>query len=397
MAPSPKQKDKLWSSNLVFAFIGSFLLFSAFQFLVPVLPLYLIKTFGASKETIGWGISIYILTALLIRPFAGFLVDYFARKPLLLICYAAFTVLFGGYLLAGTFALFILVRALHGFAFGLVTVSNNTIAIDLMPSSRRSEGIGVYGIASNLAMAFGPMISLYLLDKTGNFQLIFLSSLAASLAGLISVSCIRSSPRPTLIQRPLSTDRFFLVKGLPGALNTSLFSYAYGMICTYLVLYGSHELGIESGTGTYFLLMSVSLVMVRVLGTRRLNNGHIKGNISGGMMLLLVGLCFFIFIKHPISFYTSACFIGAAYGLACPAIQTMFLDLGRHDQRGTANSTYLIAWDVGAGAGILLGGQIAEYTSFSTAYLTALLLTLLALALFLQFTYRYFEKNRLRA
>lgn len=396
MNRSPKPVEKLWTPSLILAFSGSFLIFSAFQLLVPILPLYLINTFGANKETIGWGISIYILTALLIRPFAGFMVDYFARKPLLVICYTAFTLLFGGYIIAGTFAMFLLVRALHGFAFGLLTVSNSTIAIDLMPSTRRSEGIGVYGVASNLAMAFGPMISLYILDKTGDYSIIFTGAMLASCVGLICVSFIKSKAKPTFVHRPISLDRFFLVKGIPVAITTSLISYGYGMVCSYLVLYGSNDIGIKSGTGTFFLLMSFSLVMVRVWGTKWLNQGKLKANIITGISILIVGLALFIFIKHPITFYLSACFIGAAFGLACPAIQTMFLDLGHHDQRGTANSTYLTAWDIGAGAGILLGGQIAEHSNFTIAYMTAFFLAMVALVFFIQFTYQYFAKHRLR-
>ena len=266
-----------------------------------------------------------------------------------------------------------------------------------MPSSRRSEGIGVYGVASNLAMAFGPMISLYILDTTGDYSLIFTCSMIASCVGLICVSFIQSKPKPTFVHRPISLDRFFLVKGIPVAINTSLISYGYGMVCSYLVLYGSHDIGIKSGTGTYFLLMSFSLVMVRVWGTRWLNKGKLKASITTGISILILGLSLFIFIKHPFTFYLSACFIGAAFGLACPAIQTMFLDLGHHDQRGTANSTYLTAWDIGAGTGILLGGKLAEHYSFTTAYITTFIFAILALLLFTRFTYHYFVKHRLRA
>ena len=67
------------------------------------------------------------------------MVDTFPRKPLQLICYGVFTLFFGGYLLAGTLLLFAVIRAMHGLAFGMVTVSNSTVAIDVMPSSRRGK------------------------------------------------------------------------------------------------------------------------------------------------------------------------------------------------------------------------------------------------------------------
>ena len=94
---------------------------------------------------IGLVLSGYTITALLIRPFSGFLVDSFPRKKVLLISLFLYFLLFGGYLLAGTLVLFAIVRTMHGGPFGASTVANSTVAIDVLPSSRRNEGIGFYG------------------------------------------------------------------------------------------------------------------------------------------------------------------------------------------------------------------------------------------------------------
>ena len=163
-------KDKLWTRSFLAVAGGNFLLFFAFYLLLPVLPMYLMEQFGSNKATVGVILSSYTITALFVRPFAGYMVDTFPRKPLQLICYGVFTLFFGGYLLAGTLLLFAVIRAMHGLAFGMVTVSNSTVAIDVMPSSRRGEGIGYYGVSSNLAMAMGPTVSLYILDAFRNYD-----------------------------------------------------------------------------------------------------------------------------------------------------------------------------------------------------------------------------------
>ena len=134
-------KDKLWTRSFLAVAGGNFLLFFAFYLLLPVLPMYLMEQFGSNKATVGVILSSYTITALFVRPFAGYMVDTFPRKPLQLICYGVFTLFFGGYLLAGTLLLFAVIRAMHGLAFGMVTVSNSTVAIDVMPSSRRGEVI----------------------------------------------------------------------------------------------------------------------------------------------------------------------------------------------------------------------------------------------------------------
>ena len=137
-------REKLWTHSFCAVAAGNFLLFFAFYLLLPVLPMYLSEAFAASRSTAGFILSSYTITALMIRPFAGYMVDTFPRKKLLLICYFTFLLFFGGYLLAGTLLLFAIIRAGHGIAFGLLTVSNSTVAIDVMPSSRSKQQFG-YG------------------------------------------------------------------------------------------------------------------------------------------------------------------------------------------------------------------------------------------------------------
>ena len=84
-------KDKLWTRSFLAVAGGNFLLFFAFYLLLPVLPMYLIEQFGANKATVGVVLSSYTITALFVRPFAGYMVDTFPRKPLQLICYGVFT------------------------------------------------------------------------------------------------------------------------------------------------------------------------------------------------------------------------------------------------------------------------------------------------------------------
>ncbi len=79
-------KDKLWTRSFLAVAGGNFLLFFAFYLLLPVLPMYLIEQFGANKATVGVVLSSYTITALFVRPFAGYMVDTFPRKPLQLIC-----------------------------------------------------------------------------------------------------------------------------------------------------------------------------------------------------------------------------------------------------------------------------------------------------------------------
>ena len=391
-------KDKLWTPSFCVVVAGNFLLFFAFYLLLPVLPMYLDEAFATSRSTAGFILSSYTITALMIRPFAGNMVDTYPRKPLLLHCYFVFLLFFGGYLLAGTLLLFAIIRAGHGVAFGLLTVSNSTVAIDVMPSSRRGEGIGYYGVSNNLAMAVGPTLSLYIHDAYANFDYIFLLSMVSATIGLIAVSTIKMPYRrePVPEKPPISLDRFLLLRGMPEAVTLIFYSFSYGVLSTYLAVYGKEELGIESGAGFFFILLAVGLILSRLASGQWLNRGFVTRNIFVGMLLSLLGYLIFVGVRNEWGYYGAAVVLGLGYGCICPAYQTMFINLAPNNQRGTANSTYLTAWDLGVGLGVLIGGQIADLTNYATVYATACVLCAVGYLLFRFKTAAHFEKYKLR-
>ena len=176
--------ERLWNPNYCRVMAANFALFFAFYLLTPLLPLYLVEQFDATKDVVGLVLSGYTLTALLARPFSGFLVDSFPRKRVLMVCFFLFFIFFGGYLGASSLLLFTIVRTLHGAPFGALTAANSKVAIDVLPSSRRNEGIGYYGLSNNLAMAVAPTVAIYLYRLAGNFQLLFWLALIIAGVGM---------------------------------------------------------------------------------------------------------------------------------------------------------------------------------------------------------------------
>ncbi len=173
-----EMKEKLWNANYIKVMTTNFLLYFAFYLLTPLLPLYLSETFGATKDVIGIVLSGYTVAALIIRPFSGYVVDGFSRKKVLMVCLTAFAIFFAGYIAASTILMFAICRTLHGGPFGAVTVANSTCAIDVLPASRRNEGIGLYGLSNNFAMAIAPSIGIYLHNLVGSYMVLVLDSLS---------------------------------------------------------------------------------------------------------------------------------------------------------------------------------------------------------------------------
>lgn len=391
--------ERLWNHNYCKVMTANFALFFAFYLLTPLLPLYLHETFGATKDVIGFVLSGYTLVALLFRPFSGFLVDTFPRKAVLLVAFSMFAIFFAGYLVATSLLLFTILRTLHGGPFGAVTVANSTVAIDVLPSSRRNEGIGYYGLSNNLAMAISPTFALFIYTQTHNFQLLFWLSFAIATFGLVVDSTIKmDKPRQTsAVQRPMtiSLDRFFLKKGWLIGVNMIFFGFCFGVLSNYLAIYGKQVLHMTGGTGTWFMLCAVGLMLSRLQGGKALRQGRLTHNAAEGMVISLIGYTLFIAIPNHIGYYGSAILIGLGNGHLWPAFQNMIINVAHHHERGTANSTILVSWDVGMGLGILIGGVIAELFSYTAAFWTVAIVNLIGVVLYFLRTQQFFLSRRL--
>lgn len=395
---SVDKKEKLWNADYLKVWTGNFLIHFSFTLIVPLLPLYLSETFGANKETIGLCLAGYTVMALIIRPFSGYLVDSFPRRAVLIIFNFLFFALFAGYLVAGSLTLFTIFRTLHGAPFGAATVAASTVAIDVLPSSRRSEGIGYYGLSNNLATAIGPVVAIYVLEAfKGNFQALFWLSFLFSLLGLILDATIKLPKRDFVPEKKvISLDRFFLLKGWREAVAILCFSFSYGVVSTYVAIYGKEELGITTGTGLFFTLFAVGLIVSRLTGAHALRKGQISRNAAIGVVIALCGFLTFAAVKNTAGYFCSAFIIGLGNGHMYPAFQNMFINLAPNSQRGTANSSILTSWDAGVGLGILAGGLLAEYLGYHWAFWAAGAVNASGVAFYFLVIRRHFEANRLR-
>lgn len=388
--------EKLWNRNYCRAMLGNFMLFFSFYLLTPLLPIYLDAKFHADKDMIGLVLSGYVVAALIVRPFSGFIVDSFDRRKVLMFCFFAFFICFTGYIGAGTLLMFALVRTIHGLPFGATTVANSTVAIDTLPSSRRNEGIGFYGLSNNLAMAIAPSAGIWVYGLTDNFTLLFWISLVVAFAGFYCASSIRLPKRPRVEGRPhLSMDHFFLTRAWLMAINIALFGLCWGVMSNYVAIYGKERLGITDGTGVFFALLSTGLFVSRLYGSKSLRKGRLTENALEGASISAVGFTLFALVHQPWAFYLSAPLIGLGNGRMFPAFLNMFISVARHDQRGTANSSILTSWDVGMGLGILAGGILVEYAGYSAAFWFTAASQITGTLLLLFFTRDFFKARKL--
>jgi MFS family permease len=397
-------KDRLVTRSYCYMLAANFLLSFSFWLLVPIFPFYLKDTFAADNAVIGLVVSCYTITALCVRPFSGYLVDTFARKPLYILAYFIFACFFAGYLIASTLTIFIIFRLMHGGAFGMVSVGSNTIIIDIMPSSRRGEGLGYFGLTNNFAMSIGPMVGLFMQQNQVPYSYMFLTSLLTCAIGLF-MGCMVCTPyKPPVKREPLSFDRFLLLKGVPAGISLILLSIPYGMTTNYVAMYAI-QIGITAQTGLFFTFMALGMAVSRIFSGKLVDKGWITQVISFSLYLIILSfflLAFcgnFVGINHQTGtylFFAISLLLGIGFGILFPAYNSLFVNLAPNSRRGTATSTYLTSWDLGISGGMILGGVVAQVSTFSKAYFIGAILTIVSTLFFNFYVAPHYKKNKLR-
>lgn len=386
----------LWSKNFLLISAANFLMYMAFYMLLPTLPLYLREELMAPASVVGTILSLYTVAAMVTRPVAGFWLDRRPRKPLMLLFYLAYISICGSYVAATSVMLFFIIRVLHGVAFGSATVGVNTMAVDIIPESRRGEGLGIFTASTSAAMAIGPSVALMFYEAGMEFGAIFITASLTGLTGFVCASLIKAPIRERFSRERFSPKNLLLSVAVPEAAIMALLSFGYGIVTVYLSVYAKEEVGITSGTGYYFSILAAGLVVSRLMSAYLLRNGRYVKIFSLGIASVIVSFFIVAFIHNPVAFFISAAFMGVGYGLITPTAQTMIVNMAEDTERGVANATYLTFFDIGVGSGVFVGGLIAQHINYSASYALSFVLALCAMAYLHLFIKNHFQLRRLK-
>lgn len=383
------QADKVFSRNFLIHSFSYLLLTTAFYFLLPTLPLYVVRVLEEDKSMVGYITGFYALSALIIRPFAGFALDTWGRKPVYLASLIIYTMLIYTYTLASTFFLLIIIRLLHGLSWGLLTTGGSTIVADIVPASKRGQGIGYFGLAITLSMAIGPLLGLWILDQQYYNRLFMASSLISLIALLMS--CFINFPKVKLTRHTLSWNTIVEKSVLPIALVMIIVAIPYAGMMTFIPLY-SEELGIENG-GLFFLIYAIGVSILRPLAGKIMDlRGPVVIMIIS-FTLSIAGLVLLYFSNEIRLFLVGAFVLGLGNGILMPTLQTMIINMVKPERRGVANSTFFSSIDLGIGIGSVVLGYLAEFTSLSFLFLFSGIILLFPMFYFFIFVVEKYNRS----
>jgi MFS family permease len=367
---APQQRAPLWTRDFVILMVSTFSLFCSFYFFMPVLPLFVAERLGGDQSAIGLVTSLFTITAVTFRPVGGFLMDRFGRRGVHLLALSAFALVVAGYIVAGSLALLLVMRLLHGFPWGAANTAANTVASDLVPVERRGEGLGLFGMSQTLAMAVAPAAAIAITGE-GRFTLLFASATVLAVLALGLALAVR---HPQVADPAVRLRVASLLEGRVGWLSAALLfvTAGYGGITTFVVIYAK-ELGIAN-PGAFFTLLAVGLVAAR-LSAGRFFDRYGPGPVLGTGLALLA-TCYALLFVGRAGFYPAAVVLGMGFGTVVPSFQAMAPNMVPAARRGAAFATLLGAFDVGVGLGAYLLGHLARLLGYGPMYGIAGLLLL---------------------
>ena len=180
---------KIWNKNFILLFITNLLVLAAFYASIPIIPVYC-QQIGITGSKVGIVLTAMSVATILFRPIAGYLLDNFNRYLVYVLFLALFCLSFPSFILFPMFASLIVIRLYMGAVYSVCGSATMTLASDVLPPSKITEGISRFAFTISIGMAVGPFVGIqvqnYLSSKAS-----FLTVFAITVVALICVLCCK--------------------------------------------------------------------------------------------------------------------------------------------------------------------------------------------------------------
>lgn len=376
-------KEPIWTKPFISLFSTNFSIFIIFYGLVTVLPLYATDVLERSDEEAGLLMTIFLLSAIIMRPFTGKLLDIAGKRKMLwisLILYLICTVL---YYFIEPFTILLALRFVQGIWFSIATTASGSLAADNIPPSRRGAGLGYFTMSTNLAVVVGPFIALTIVQYF-SYDIFFIAMSVLLLIGALSALSIPAEKQPAVppVKTRMTLNDLFEKRSLPIALIGSLIAFSYASILSYLSIY-SQQKGVLHLTSSFFAVFAIVMLVTRPFTGRIFDEKGPRYIIIPGLISFMFGLILLAYMDSPYTFLLSGAFIGLGYGAVVPSFQTLAIQSTTHERSGYATATFFTLFDTGIAIGSFVLGIVASKLGYQGLYLLSSGIVVLTLIVFL--------------
>ncbi|KKK36545.1 multidrug MFS transporter [Mesobacillus campisalis] len=365
------QQPRLWTRNFISISVSNFFLFMTFYFLLVTLPVYVLSDMDGKPAEAGLVTTVFLLSAIIIRPFAGKWMEKAGGAKILLFSLILFTGASALYLFTDTLAGLMVVRFIHGIGFGMATTATGGIVASIVPDARRGEGMGYFVLSSNLAMVLGPFLGLTAMQEWG-MKTMLIMGLASSFIGLcaglfVSVPREPGSSASSRVKGSFSFRELFEGKAIPIALTGAFFAIVYSSILSFVSIYAD-EAGLNSVSSYFFVVYAAVLLVSRPYTGKWFDLYSPNAIVYPAITLFAVGMLLLGSAHSALIFLAAAALIGLGWGTLFPSYQTIAIMAAPPKRRAMATATFLSIYDIGIGLGSFLIGMLAAKVSIGTIY-----------------------------
>ncbi len=326
---------------------------------------------GASDTQIGLIYGATAVASIAMRPLLGTVMDRYGRRPVILFGNVLNIVFVLLYLTISTLGPWVyVVRIGHGVAEAMLFSALFTYGTDVIPKSRRTEGIALFGVSGLLPIGVAGIVGDFVLSIAG-FRELFLTA-----AGFAVLTLVLSLPlperRPTL--KPGESPRGFWkivtkrdllpIWWMIGSFSTVLTAY-FVFIRRYVD---------DTGFGSVGLFFS-TYVAVAIL--ERVFLGWLPDRIGRMRVLypsfavLVTGFLVLAGAGSWVGVAIAGALCGAGHGFIFPILTALLVDRAPDTDRGSAMSFFTALFDVGTLIGGPILGAIIDTAGWGPMYLTA--------------------------
>ena len=385
------QQVKLWNKDFILIIVINFLVFMNHLMILSTFPFY-IEYLGGSEAVAGFAAALFSIIAVVFRPFIGWMLDNGKKKIILIIGLCGMALMPIGYLVFATLYLAFVCRMLHGASLAFSNTSTSTIATDIIPKPRFAEGMGMFGLATALATAVAPALGLALMDYMG-FTMLFLFAAVSIVIALI-LFLMMKVPKVEVEKKPLNLKGLIDKDAVPASATALVFMLTYGALENFTAKFAAEQ-NLPSG-GIFFAVMAVALLLTRLLAgkvTDRHGESFFAYSCNAAMLIafLLMGL-----FPNVVTYLLAAVLAGFGFGGLEPALQSMAVAIAPPERRGSTNSTFLCAYDIGIGVGGGIAGVLISSFGYSQMFVIMTVFNILSVVIYVlwgrnhpsSFTYR---------
>jgi MFS family permease len=376
----PPPPDALFTPRFFILWAYNFIVFlSAFQ-LLPTAPFHILSL-GGSHAVAGLFLGFLTYSSAISAPITGALADRWGKRNMLLVAAVALTGFSLLYAIAPSYQLVLGLVLIHGVFWSCLLSSSSAYMMDIIPASRRAEGLGYSGFASILAIAMAPWIGLWVFDH-GGWTLLCIESAALNLVmAIIAWRLPKDATHAAAAERKLRPANLIEWRVLIVGVTLFLYSFSYGGITSFVAVYAEH-LGVTP-RAMYFTVLSFAILSTRpFIGRYADRVGHNR-IIVPCLVMVVLGVAVLAMADSRPMFVISALLFGVGFGSVYPLFVAHLIHTMPEHRRGATFGALIGAFDTGIGTGSIAIGWMSERYGFSRAFAVASMLAALSIPYYL--------------